>query len=458
MAHQTFVGSKPKNNPMTPKRILIATMPLDGHLNPLTGLAVHLQSLGHDVRWYTGPSYADKIRKLGIPFYPFQKAREVNQLNLDTEFPERLRMKGTIKRLRFDLNNVFFLRAPELVSDVKTIYQEFPFELLLCDAAFTGGLLLKKLLNVPMVSMGIGPLAESSSVLPPSGLGMEPSATWLGRLKQDLLRYVVRNHLLKPCTDVYNRVLVEHGLPATDEFVFDTCYRAPDLFLQSGAPGFEYRRPDMSARIRFVGPLLPHRQKARHPFRHAGVVSQYKRVVLVTQGTVERDPKKIIIPTLEAFKDDPQTLIIATTGGSQTAALRAKYARPNVIIDDFIDFDSVMPHAHAYVTNAGFGGTMLALQHQLPMVAAGVHEGKNEIAARIGYFGVGINLKTETPTPAQIKKSVERVLRDGRYRTKAGRIGAEFAQYETNRLCERYIADLLAQAPAPSDAKRAAVA
>ncbi|GAB3949653.1 glycosyltransferase [Spirosoma harenae] len=430
---------------MKRNRILIATMPLDGHLNPLTGLAIHLQNLGHDVRWYTGPSYVDKIRKLGIPFYPFQKAREVNQLNLDTEFPERLQMKGTIKRLRFDLNNVFFLRAPELVSDVKAIYEEFPFDLLICDAAFTGGPIIKKLLNVPIVSMGIGPLGESSKALPPSGLGMTPSTTFLGRVKQNFLRYMVTNFLLKPCTDVYNQVLINHGLAPTSEFVFDALTRQPDLYLQSGTPGFEYSRPNISHNIRFVGPLLPYQSGSRHPFTHTAKIRQHKRVVLVTQGTVERDPKKIIIPTLEAFKDDARTLVIVTTGGSQTEELRKRYPQQNVIIEDFIDYNSVMPYADVYVTNGGYGGTMLALQHGLPMVAAGVHEGKNEITARIGYFKVGINLKTEVPTSAKIKKAVEQVLSDPYYRINGQRLSAEFKQYDTNSLCESYITELLDQ-------------
>ncbi|MVM33843.1 glycosyltransferase [Spirosoma sp. HMF4905] len=430
---------------MNHKRILIATMPLDGHLNPLTGLAKHLQGVGHDVRWYTGPSYEDKIRKLGIPFYPYQKAREVNQLNLDTAFPERLQMKGTIKRLRFDLNNVFFFRAPELVSDVKAIYEEFPFDLLLCDAAFSGGLILRKLLNVPVVSIGIGPLGESSKALPPTGLGMEPSNTFLGRLKQDFMRYLITNVLLKPCTDVYNQILVQYGLTPKKEFVFDTFTRTPDLYLQSGTPGFEYSRPDMSPNIRFVGPLLPYSQGPKHPFKHVARVNQYKRVILVTQGTVERDPKKLIIPTLEAFKDDARTLVIVTTGGSQTVELRANYPLANVLIEDFIDFNSVMPFADVYVTNGGYGGTMLALQHGLPLIAAGVHEGKNEITARIGYFKVGINLKTETPTAAKIKKSVEKVLSDPYYRINVQRLGAEFKQYATNSLCERYISELLSE-------------
>jgi DNA-binding LytR/AlgR family response regulator len=33
---------------MTPQRIRFATVPFDGHVSPLTGLAVHLRQLGHD--------------------------------------------------------------------------------------------------------------------------------------------------------------------------------------------------------------------------------------------------------------------------------------------------------------------------------------------------------------------------------------------------------------------------
>lgn len=416
---------------------------MDGHLAPLTSLAVHLQQLGHDVRWYTGPSYADKIHKLNIPYYPYRQATEINQLNLDEVLPERQRIKGKIARLRFDLNNLFLLRAPEFVVDLMAIHEEFPYDLLVCDLLFAGGPLIKQLLNIPLVTVGIVPLTETSRTLPPGGLGMEPSTSFFGQIKQAFLRYVTINHLLKPCTDLYNQILIEHGLPPTSDFLFDTFIRQPDIFLQSGTPGFEYSRPDMSPNIRFVGPMLPYSRGVRQPLRYADKVAQYQRVVLVTQGTVERDTTKIIVPTLEAFKDDAQTLVIATTGGSQTQELRTRYPQSNIIIDDFIDFNAVMPHVHVYVTNAGYGGVMLALQHGLPMVAAGVYEGKNDIAARIGYFKVGINLKTETPTATQIRKSVERILADRNYKRNVQRLGTEFNQYDANTLCEKYITELL---------------
>ena len=42
-------------------RILVATVPAAGHFNPLTGPAVRLAGLGHEVRWYAGPEYAGRV-------------------------------------------------------------------------------------------------------------------------------------------------------------------------------------------------------------------------------------------------------------------------------------------------------------------------------------------------------------------------------------------------------------
>ena len=60
-----------------------------------------------------------------------------------------------------------------------------------------------------------------------------------------------------------------------------------------------------------------------------------------------------------------------------------------------------MPYASAYVTNGGYGGVMLALQHKVPIVVAGVHEDKDDIAACVHFNGVGIDLKTELANSAR---------------------------------------------------------
>src|ERR1044072_1482963 len=110
------------------RKILFATVPADGHFNPLTGMAVYLQSIGYDVRWYSSSLYADKISKLKIPHYPFKKALEATGNNLEDVFPERVKYKSQVSKLKFDLINFFILRSTEYFADITEIRQSFPFD------------------------------------------------------------------------------------------------------------------------------------------------------------------------------------------------------------------------------------------------------------------------------------------------------------------------------------------
>jgi UDP:flavonoid glycosyltransferase YjiC (YdhE family) len=278
---------------------------------------------------------------------------------------------------------------------------------------------------------------------------MVPSGTWWGRQKQHLLRLVANALIFRESNALIRRIFRENGLKVEKGNIFDALYRKSRLVLQSGTPGFEYPRRDLSANIRFVGPLLPHDAGKKKAFGYFEKLEQYAKVILVTQGTVEKDPEKIIVPTLEAFKGT-DCLVIATTGGSQTKTLQARYPHANLIIEDYIPFGEVMPYCHAYVTNGGYGGVLLSIQHQLPLVAAGEHEGKNEINARIGYFKIGVNLKSEKPTAAQVRAGVAEVLGNPVYKRNIQALGNEFAQYDPRLLCERYVNEVHPAAKAPA--------
>ncbi|MBS1566006.1 MAG: glycosyltransferase [Bacteroidetes bacterium] len=438
------------------RRVLFANFPADGHFNPLTGIAVHLKTLGYDVRWYTSSGYAAKLRKMQIRHYPFKKAVDVSGNDFDSVFPGRTEKKSQIAKLKFDIIHAFILRSPEYYEDILEIYNEFPFDLLIGDAAFTGIPFVKDKMNIPVISVGVFPISETSKDLPPSGLGMTPSYTWAGQIKQSLLRAITNRFIFGQPNKVMHDLFDKHGIPHNHESVFDVLSRKSDLILQSGTPGFEYKRSDLSKKLRFVGALLPaegSRQAAQQWFDDR--LRQYGKIILVTQGTVEKDVNKILVPTLEAYKDT-DTLVIATTGGTDTARLRERYPQPNLIIRDFIPFADVMPFADVYITNGGYGGVMLGIEHHLPLVVAGVHEGKNEICARVGYFKLGINLKTETPNPAQIKKAVQEVMEQPHYRENVVKLAKEFAEYDTYRLCAEYVAQMIGQ-PSPANNNRTAI-
>jgi UDP:flavonoid glycosyltransferase YjiC (YdhE family) len=297
-------------------------------------------------------------------------------------------------------------------------------------------------MHKPVISIGVFPIGETSRDLAPNGTAITPSTSYLGRKKQDVLRFFADKVLFNRENKLINSIFDIYGIEKIEGNLFDVLYRKSNLVMQSGSPGFEYKRSDLSNNIRFIGPVLPYSRNQPAKFGENDKLERYKTVILVTQGTVEKDTRKIIEPTLKAFAGS-EYLVIATTGGSNTSELKNKYKQDNMIIEDFIPFSEIMPFANVFVTNGGYGGVMLGIEHGLPLVVAGIHEGKNEINARIEYFELGRNLKTETPTPQQIKKNVERVLNNHQYRYNVQSLGEELSRYNPNELCDKYIAQLM---------------
>jgi MGT family glycosyltransferase len=336
----------------------------------------------------------------------------------------------------------------EYLQDIKNIHRTFPFDLMIADSMFTGIPLVKATMNIPVIAIGIIPLSTNSVDLAPYGMALPPAKNDDERAKYADLQAVTTNVVFKESIDYFSQVLNNHGIPNEKSILFDLLIKQASLYLQIGTPGFEYDRSDFGENIRFIGGLSPYATgKERLPW-YDERLNQYKKVVLVTQGTIERDSKKLLEPTLSAFKDDPDILVIATTGGFDTTRLQNKFAAANIIIQDFISFTDVMPYADVYITNGGYGGTMLSIKNQLPMIAAGVHEGKNETCARVGYFHYGINLNTETPTSTEICKAVNEVLSNPHYRENVTRLGAEMRGLDPEALCANYIVQVLNEATA----------
>ena len=424
-------------------KILFANFPADGHFNPLTGLAMHLKTMGCDVRWYTSKKYEGKIAKLGIPFYGLNKALDfASSPDIDSVFPDRKNHKSQIAKLKYDMIHAFILRSPEYYEDIQDIHEDFEFELMVADITFGGIAYVKEKMGIPVIAIDVIPLPETSRDLPPAGLGMTPSSGIFGRIKQNVLRFIADNILFAAPTKVMRQTLAKHGIRTEGSNIFDILIKKSTIVLQSGTPSFEYKRSDLSSHIHFIGPLLPYaKPQSRQAWTHEKL-RQYDKIILVTQGTVETDVEKLLVPTLEAFRYS-DALVIATTGGAKTEELRTRFPYENVIIEDFIPFEDVMPYADVYVTNGGYGGVLLSIQHELPLVVAGVHEGKNEINARVGYFGLGVNLKTEKPSVGQIQKAVEEVIGTDLYARNVKQLSKEFRQYDPQVLFVSHVAKLL---------------
>ena len=71
--------------------------------------------------------------------------------------------------------------------------------------------------------------------------------------------------------------------------------------------------------------------------------------------------------------------------------------------------------------------------------AADIKEGKNDVNARVDYFGVGIDLRTESPRPADIRRGAERILNEPQWKKNVVRLQKEFSGYNPNELIDAYL-------------------
>jgi UDP:flavonoid glycosyltransferase YjiC (YdhE family) len=421
-------------------KILFATLPFDGHFNPLTSVAMHLQAVGHDVRWYAGPSYAAKLKRLGIPHFLFQRASEINQDNIGELFPERAGLRGPAL-IRFETNHIFVSNTENFFEDVREIDASFPFDVFFCDAGFYAMKLVKEKLNKRVSAFGLVPSMETSKDLPPNFVGLKPAKTAIGRLIHQVMRTMMERIVMGEGKRMYNGMLTSQGLAPFEGSLFDIPYRSPDVLFQSGVAGFEYPRRDPNPKVVFVGPLLPYRGDTTRAFSQPEKLKKYKPVILISQGTVDnKDPGKLIVPALEALKETGALLIVATSY-SKTEELRKSYPQENIIIEDYIDFDFILKHTDLFICNGGYGSILLSLSNGVPVLAAGVREGKNDVNAHVDYFRVGIDLRTESPRPGDIRRAAERILSEPRWKKRVAQLQEELSVHHPNELIDAYLSN-----------------
>ncbi|MBD0343443.1 MAG: glycosyltransferase [Coleofasciculus sp. Co-bin14] len=424
-------------------RFLIGTIPLVGHVNPALPIARKLIERGHEVWWYTGTALQSKVEATGARFVPIRTGMDFsNPKNIpDSLLEKRKNLKG-LAQFKFDFKYFFIDSAVGQVKDITDILREFPVDVLLSDVCFLGAAWVHEKGGPPWAAFGITALSVTSSNTAPFGLGMQPDASALGRLRNSCLNWVFEKGLFRDVTVYINTVRGNIGLPPYQKSFFDAVV-SPYLYLQGTVPAFEYPRGNLPPQVHFIGPYLPEPPGSFTPPVWWDDLKGGKPVIHVTQGTVATSPDDLIVPTLQALADE-DVLVVAATGGQPIESIKLTPLPANARIEQFIPYYHLLPHVDVIVTNGGYNGVQAALAYGIPLVAAGQTEEKPEICARIEWAGVGINLKTKTPTPTQIKNAVKKLLESPHYRQKAKLFQTDIARYDAPTLSVKLLEQVAA--------------
>jgi MGT family glycosyltransferase len=403
-------------------RYFFAPMPATGHVNPGLPIARALVQRGHDVRWYSIPRFKKAIEATGARYVPFREGQVLDEENMDGMFTDR--PAGGLNQLRYDVKNIFVSAMPGMLRDCEEELRREPADVVVGDNASAVVEALHQRLGIPWAVYGITVLTLPSRDTAPFGLALRPSSTPLGRLRNKLLYKLVDGVIFREANEHSETLRRGVGLPPLGCSIFDFARRA-DLYLQASVPSFEYPRTDMPENLHFIGATVPAPPADWTPPSWWGEM-QGRRVVLVTQGTINNDYDQLIRPAIRALSSE-DVFVVVTTGSKPVSEVGIAPLPWNVRVEKFIPYAHLMPHVDLLLTNGGYGSIQIALAHGVPVVAIGKTEEKPEIANRVQWSGVGLGLKIRIPTEAQIRNAVSHVLNTPTYAARAEALAYELS-------------------------------
>jgi MGT family glycosyltransferase len=422
-------------------KILIATVPLTGHINPGLPIAKLLNLKGHDIIWYTGKDFREKIETTGARFIPFSIADEFNDHTISKKYQASDKI-GALRQAIHYFKSVFYGQMISQWQDITNILSDFNADLIITDWMFMGAIPIAEKNNFKWVIYSNSPIFYLSEDAPAPGGGFRYSVTPFARYQNRFVNWLTTYVLFAGVKKFVNIKRAEIGLKPIKSFFLDHNVNICSLFLQFATTKFEYPRGNLPAHAHFVGPVPPPESSDLN-FNWWPKLNEDHPVIFITQGTLDADNiNKLVIPSIQALKD-MDFLILVTTGGTGTRQLKSQFNYPNVFIEDYIPYNQLMPFVDVLISNGGYGGVLNALSFGVPVIIAGNSEEKRDVASRLEYSGAGLNLKTGTPKPRQIVKAIKKILTDNSYKLKALEIKADFEKYNAVEESVKLIEKLL---------------
>lgn len=288
------------------------------------------------------------------------------------------------------------------------------------------------------IIMGLNPILLTSMDHSPFGSGMLPDSSPEGQ-ERNKLAHAAQKQVFAQAQAAYVEALGSVGASARPgEFLLDSLYTLPDRFLQMCTPSVEYPRSDAPDTLRFAGgyptavvspPGTTSCWETPSWWDQVttSTVSSKKKIVFVCQGTIAMDFNQLVIPSLTAFEDRSDVIVVIALGRIGLTLPVDVLVPSNCLVEDYIPYDNILPHVDVFITTGGYGSFQRALQNGTPLVVAGTTEEKPETAARAEWAGIAVNLRTSYPSVKQLRQAVDEVLADERYKTRALEIQAEIA-------------------------------
>lgn len=172
-------------------KFLMAAVPVSGHVNPGIPIARRLIARGHQVVWYCGSHFRDRIIATGAQFEPFRTAPDFHEDTIKDLYGA-IPTHTLLAHAKFYIRHLFYGPMAAYYNDMKMIMNRFDADLIISDDWFTGGIPFSEKKEKKWVIYGNTPLMVLSKDAPAPGTKMVPDHTIFGRNRDRITNCIVR--------------------------------------------------------------------------------------------------------------------------------------------------------------------------------------------------------------------------------------------------------------------------
>lgn len=384
---------------------LFVTLEGGGNVPPMMGLASALQERGHRISFLAEPCMESTVRSKGHEFLAFKE--HFNRADTGTDlFEDTVSPKGEMATME----NVVFGPARVTFNETLQAVDAVQPHVLVVDALLPPALMAAELRGISRAVIFHLPEYLPGPGRPPGMLGLKPGKSAFGKLRDHLLGKLWTKKLNDFLPKI-NDIRRENDLPPLSS-VIDLLHKA-DLRLITTLKDFDFPIDPAPKNVRYCGPIIddPYwADKWQNPWSNND-----DPLVVVGMSSTFMSQADAINHCIEAL-NEMQVRGLVTTGPAIDPAQFKSTDKVKVV--RAVPHSAVFPFSSAVITHAGHGTVMRALAHGLPMVCMPMGRDQKDNAVKVEHHGCGVRLDQKAK-PETIRKAVEKVLQDPKYRTHA---------------------------------------
>jgi zeaxanthin glucosyltransferase len=395
-------------------RIGFVSLPVPGHLNPMTTLARKLQSRGHDVVFISLADVAPFVEAAGLPFVPCSEAAyPAGSLG---KLVRRLSELSGEDALHFTVNSM-------MKGYTKSLFESLPDTL--SKAGVDGIVLDQYQPYVELIPMHLRmPFVHVSNALHVDYAGRTPICfvDWPYKTGVDALARNIEGVrrariLLEPVTAVAQAYAREVGLSVDWNNPHSTL--SPLAWVTQCPREFDFGCAPDFPQFQYAGPF--HDGRSRMDFGFPWQHLTGEPIVYASMGTLQNGLIDIFRSITQAAIGLKELQFVLAVGG-QLDSKQLGAVPANVMVVSYAPQIDILRRSSLCITHAGLNTALESLSSGVPMLALPITNDQPGVAARIANKKVGTVISPDQASPENFVAAIKRVLGDSTFRDNVRRV------------------------------------